>query len=82
MGQAKNRGTREERVQQAIEAGRTRVQPERQYKFRMPLSTPALDRLWPLFKPFANSDITIAEIRAQAVAEQKAAAARREVANG
>lgn len=79
MGQAKNRGTREERVAQAQVAGRKPGAPERtsQYAFRMPLSTPALDKLWPLFKPFANSEKTISEIRAEAIAQQKALAEKR-----
>jgi hypothetical protein len=80
VGQATNRGTREERIAQAQAAGRKPGAPERTkpYQFRMPRSTPALDKLWPLFKPFVNSDKTIGEIRAEAVAEQQRLAAERE----
>lgn len=79
MGQAKNRGTKEQRVEAAVAAGRKAGAPERTepYQNRMRKTTPALDRLWPLFKPFAGNDKTIAEIRHEAVVSQRALAAKR-----
>lgn len=70
MGEAKRRGTREECVAQAIAAGRTKVEKERQYRPRMPLVTSALLYLWQHFK-IGVDDKTIAEFRAEALAEQK-----------
>ncbi len=77
MGQAKNRGTREERVQAAVAAGRKAGAPERTKPYRnvMPLGTSMLAYLWGNFK--VVGDRTINEIRAEALMVQKAAAARR-----
>jgi hypothetical protein len=66
MGEAKRRGTYEERVAAAT----PRVpKPDRQYRPRMPLYTSALLYLWQQFK-VGIDDKTIAEFRAEAVAEQ------------
>lgn len=76
MGQAKNRGTREERVNAALSAGRVidrqRTEP---YRNRLPIGTSMLNYLWGQFK--VVGDRTINEVRAEALMVQKAAAARR-----
>jgi hypothetical protein len=76
MGQAKLRGTKEQRVKAALDAGRVidrqRTKP---YRNVMPRGTSMLEYLWGQFK--VVGDRTINEIRAEAVMVQKAAAARR-----
>lgn len=77
MGQARNRGTREERVAQAQAAGRKPGAPERttSYAPRPVIRTPMLDHLWNQYKIIG--DVTVGEIRAQAIAEQQRLAAER-----
>jgi hypothetical protein len=77
MGQAKNRGTKEQRIAAAVAAGRHAGAPERTkpYANRMPLTTPMLNYLWGQFK--VVGDRTINEIRSEALLAQKAAQARR-----
>ena len=67
MGQAKQRGTRDERI--AAASPRT-PKPDRRYRYYMPLSTAALDYLWQRYKVGKN-DETVAEIIAKARADKE-----------
>lgn len=67
MGEAKKRGTREERI---AATGPRPPKPERSYKYVMPISTPALDYLWQRYKVGKN-DETVAEIIAKARADKE-----------
>jgi len=69
MGEAKRRGTRDERVAAATPKA---AKPAPEYKYKLPYRNSALDFLWGHFK-VGPSEETINELRARAVAEQKAA---------
>ena len=69
MGEAKLRGTFEERKAAAIarNGGLPRTKPERRYQYRMPTITSALEFLWPRFRAGKNGE-TVGELQAQAQA--------------
>lgn len=72
MGEAKNRGTREER----IAAATSRVKQDPQYRYTLPYRNKALDFLWGQFR--VTEDKTINDVRAEAVKAQEDARAKRE----
>jgi hypothetical protein len=74
MGEAKRRGTREERMASAVPKER---KPDREYKQMLPYTNSALNYLWSNFKVFG--DTTIGEVRAQAIKAQAEARAASEV---
>lgn len=77
MGEAKRRGSREERVAAAKPKPPA---PERQYQPRLAYSNKALNFLWGQYRVGAEGK-TVAELRAEAIAEQKRLAAEREASN-
>lgn len=73
MGEAKRRGTPEERKAAAA----PRVKPDHPgYRRMIPYRNSALDRLWGQFK--MRDDMTVNEMVTKARADQAASAARRE----
>jgi hypothetical protein len=86
MGEAKRRGTRDERVAAAVARNATNppaVKPDREYKYRLPYRNRVLDYLWLQFR-VGTDNKTIGELRAEAVAEKDRLArlrAETEVAN-
>lgn len=72
MGEAKRRGTREERSAAATPKPKA---PEREYVQQIPYTNSALQYLWGNFKMFDN--MTVNEFHAAAKAKQKALADKR-----
>ena len=73
MGEAKRRGTREERIAAAPPLAE---KPEPQYRRLPPYTNRALDFLWGQFR-IGDGEMTVNDIRAEAVAKQKELAAKR-----